>query len=228
MAIHTSLKGLFTAIADAIRGKEGTTDSIVADHFPERIAAIQAQDHTDEDAIVLGALSTYVNARVTRISDHRFQSMHSLKSVEFPNVTLVGSYAFADCGYLKSAVMPNACGVWHSAFSGAGISVFEMSDRRDPDYFYMFISECAFEWSKISTLIIRQVNDLSRVVPLKDVNAFQQTPIASGTGYIYVPRALVDSYKTAENWSTFASQFRALEDYTVDGTVTGDLGESKI
>ena len=45
---------------------------------------------------------------------------------------------------------------------------------------------------------------------------------------IYVPRALVDSYKAATNWSTYADKFRALEDYTVDGTVTGELDETKI
>lgn len=33
------------------------------------------------------------------------------------------------------------------------------------------------------------------------------------TGYIYVPRALVDSYKAATNWSTYADQIRAIEDY---------------
>lgn len=32
-------------------------------------------------------------------------------------------------------------------------------------------------------------------------------------GYFYVPRSLVDSYKTATNWSTYADQFRAIEDY---------------
>ena len=46
--------------------------------------------------------------------------------------------------------------------------------------------------------------------------------------YIYVPAALVDSYKVATNWSTYEAKFRALEDYTVDGTTTGDLDETKI
>lgn len=45
---------------------------------------------------------------------------------------------------------------------------------------------------------------------------------------IYVPAALIDSYKAATNWSAYANQFRALEDYTVDGTITGELDESKI
>jgi hypothetical protein len=46
--------------------------------------------------------------------------------------------------------------------------------------------------------------------------------------YIYVPSTLVDSYKTASNWSSVASRFRALEDYTVDGTTTGELDPNKI
>jgi hypothetical protein len=54
------------------------------------------------------------------------------------------------------------------------------------------------------------------------------TRIEKGTGYIYVPADLVDSYKAATNWSTFAAQFRALEDYTVDGTITGELDITKI
>ena len=63
---------------------------------------------------------------------------------------------------------------------------------------------------------------------LDNVNAFTGTLIKSGTGYIYVPRALLADYQAATNWSTFADQFRALEDYTVDGTTTGELDETKI
>ena len=63
---------------------------------------------------------------------------------------------------------------------------------------------------------------------LSDVKAFNSTPIKSGTGYIYVPSALVDSYKADSKWSTYANQFRALEDYTVDGTITGELDTNKI
>ena len=47
-------------------------------------------------------------------------------------------------------------------------------------------------------------------------------------GYIYVPKALIEDYKVATNWATYADQFRAIEDYTVDGTIYGELDESKI
>ena len=46
--------------------------------------------------------------------------------------------------------------------------------------------------------------------------------------YIYVPREMYSTIVSATNWSTYASQIRALEDYTVDGTTTGDLDETKI
>ena len=36
-------------------------------------------------------------------------------------------------------------------------------------------------------------------------NMFNNTPIASGNGRIYVPDSLVQAYKTASGWSTHAS-----------------------
>ena len=51
------------------------------------------------------------------------------------------------------------------------------------------------------------------LVTLANVNAFDSTLIKSGTGYIYVPKALIEDYKVATNWITFAEQFRAIEDY---------------
>jgi hypothetical protein len=43
---HSNLTSLFTDIADAIRSKTGGTETIVADQFPEAIAAISSQPET--------------------------------------------------------------------------------------------------------------------------------------------------------------------------------------
>ena len=64
------------------------------------------------------------------------------------------------------------------------------------------------------------------VCSLIDKNAFYETPMAplanqpvannikqKREGYIYVPRALLESYKTTVNWSYYADSFRAIEDY---------------
>ena len=82
----------------------------------------------------------------------------------------------------------------------------------------------AFYSCALTTVILRN----ETVCSLSSSDAFSSTPIKSGTGYIYVPRALLEDYKAATNWSNFAAQFRALEDYTVDGTITGELDTTKI
>ena len=50
------------------------------------------------------------------------------------------------------------------------------------------------------------------ITTLSNVNAFQNTPIASGTGYIYVADNLVSTYKSATNWSAYASQIKGLSE----------------
>lgn len=68
---------------------------------------------------------------------------------------------------------------------------------------------CVYRCSKFETLIIR-----TETVPtITTTNLFAGTKIESGTRYIYVPRSLVDSYKAASGWSTYAEQIRAIEDY---------------
>lgn len=62
--------------------------------------------------------------------------------------------------------------------------------------------------SLLETCIIR-----TETVPtLVNASAFTGTLIASGTGYIYVLDTLVDSYKSASNWSTYASQIKPLSE----------------
>ena len=69
----------------------------------------------------------------------------------------------------------------------------------------------------LSVVILRS----STMATLADTNAFESTTIASGTGYIYVPAELVDSYKADSVWSTYADKIRAIEDYPdICGTET--------
>lgn len=82
------------------------------------------------------------------------------------------------------------------------------------------IAENAFNGcSALIALILRGAT----VCTMSSANALTNSAIANGTGYICVPSALVDSYKSATNFSTYADQFKAIEDCTVDGTTTGEL-----
>lgn len=72
------------------------------------------------------------------------------------------------------------------------------------------IDTYAFSYCSSLTSIIISNNNICK---LNGKNAFNGTPIGSGTGYIYVPKTLVDAYKSATNWTTYADQIRAIEDY---------------
>ena len=61
----------------------------------------------------------------------------------------------------------------------------------------------------LTAVIIRKSDS---ICTLTNINAFSGTPIASGTGYIYVPNDLVDSYKAATNWSTYATQIKPISE----------------
>lgn len=71
------------------------------------------------------------------------------------------------------------------------------------------IDASAFAYSRaLDALIIRT----GAVCALTSDTAFRGTKIEAGTGYIYVPAALLEQYKVATNWAVFAAQFRTLEE----------------
>lgn len=232
MAKYTNLKGLFTAIANAIRSKEGSTGKIVADDFPDRIAAIQTHDTTIEDALITGyGLTEYTNNRVSNIGAMRFYaeftiSMSPLKKVRFDNVIRIGQEAFYNCGSLMEIVFPNVetiearafldcirlkevvfnklIKICNYAFSGC-------NNLARVDINAAFIEENAFRGCfNLNTFIVRCTDESPTSI---NTNVFEGTPIAYGTGYIYFYRSEVDKYKATDGWSTYASQIRAIEDY---------------
>lgn len=72
------------------------------------------------------------------------------------------------------------------------------------------IRDNQFAYSRqVETVIIRTQS----VCTITNSNVFYQTKIYNGEGYIYVPNALMEQYKAATNWTQFANQFRAIEDY---------------
>lgn len=155
----------------------------------------------------------------TNIGTHTFNQCSQLTTVNLPLVTSLGMYCFNSCINLTTVNFPLATSVDTYAFE-------QCTQLTTADFpVVTSINASAFAYcSRLKTLILRS----ETMASLGKTSAFTGTPINSGTGYIYVPSALVDTYKAGTNWSTFASQFRALEDYTVDGTITGELDESKI
>lgn len=176
-------------------------------------------DTSVEDSLVERTIIEYRNDRVTTVGLYAFTNITSLTSVDFPLVTTIKSNAFQYCSKLVSVNFPLVTSIGSSAF-GYCAKITRMDFPLVTEINTSAFNRC----TELRVLILRS----SSMATLKATSAFSNTPIASGKGYVYVPSALIDTYKTATNWSTYADKFRALEDYTVDGTITGELDETKI
>lgn len=60
---------------------------------------------------------------------------------------------------------------------------------------------------------LTSIISLATTVPTLGSNVFAGTPIASGSGYIYVPDASVDAYKAATNWAQFSDVIKPISEY---------------
>lgn len=120
--------------------------------------------------------------KATDIGDYACFSMCFLKKVTLGNVKKIGSYAFVGNNNCEEIDIS-----LNENVGSIGNSAF-MGDR------------------KLSKLTIRG----TALIPLKNSNALADTPIANGTGKIYVDPSMVETYKTATNWSNYASVIEAI------------------
>ena len=106
---HNSLNELLTDIANAIREKTGSNDSISANDFPNQISNITSSD------LLFTQLATGEIVDITddkldglaTIPAYAFSGCSKLKSVILPNtVTSINSYAFKECANLTSIKVP--------------------------------------------------------------------------------------------------------------------------
>ena len=154
----------------------------------------------------------------TYLSSNAFSYCESLESIDLPNVTLIESECFAECYGLCDVSIPNIEEIGAGAFMYC--EVLESIDLYNVQSIYYY----AFTGSGLSEVIIRGTDSVCD----GDEGVFAETPIEYGEGWIYVPRSLVEEYKNSTNFCEYADQIRALEDYTIDGTVNGELDRNKV
>ena len=77
------------------------------------------------------------------------------------------------------------------------------------------VNQNMFQYCRNLTKLIINRQD---VFKMTNTNMFQDTPIASGTGYVYVPDNMVETYKSATNWSTYADQIKGMSELPTEET----------
>lgn len=183
--------------------------------------------------------------KLLSVGDYAFANT-ILSSLEnyftFNTVVSVGNFAFSECG-IKKINLSNAVIIGKNAFNAChNLTIMDLPKATT-------IGEMAFVNShNIKALILRSPTlcdiDASAIIGTKIIDL---TGAPTGEGFVYVLTALYESYitdltpkiiafATANNMpmdeatATYIATaiLRKLEDYTVDGTTTGELDESKI
>lgn len=156
------------------------------------------------ESLVLKTIERFSSDKVVTVKQSVFQDCTELEELSLPNIESIPNSMCQNCVKLKKIIFPRLTGA-------VGISSFQTCTSLE----YADIGEAAslgaaaFHGCRpLSTLIVRK-ND---IVSLGSTNTLGSTLIASGTGFIYVPDNLVEQYKAATNWSTYASQIKPISE----------------
>ena len=240
MSIATDLTRLQTAKADlktAIEGKGVTVPSATKiDGYADLVDAIQtggggytidelATKSQPSGAVTITVptiaqnglnyfteLTDVITTETTTINRNSLTNCTSLKTVTCPKVTnIAGNDAFAWDTALETALFPKLTTVAGTGLFN-GCTSLEYVDFGEANTIGANVfNNCR----KLATLVLRKTGTITT---LGNVSAFGNTPMRgynSLNGTIYVPSALIETYKTATNWSTIFNEghvtFSAIE-----------------
>lgn len=218
-----------------IKNKDGVMLPLAETYCEENIVvtvdeSLFDQDYTTEDALITREMTHYANNRVKVIGTRALSHFTTLTSCEFKNVETIKSYGFYYCSSLLELNFPKVTTIELNAFSdckAATIARFNSLKKIITDVVRSLttmkivyipniesISGAPFaDCTGLEAIVITQTNTIAT---LATTNVFVRSGIANGTGFVYVPDNLVESYKSATNWSSFATQIKGLSELPND------------
>lgn len=198
-------------------------------------------DDAVTDSIIDRSITEFKDNVITKIGGYAFSGCTALETVDLPNVTLLGSDCFVNCTALTMLEFPNIAGelLQYSYLIGncgggdgygnnpsktylklprvtkmGTYAIVKFSPMVAEFSLPVTFSASAFGYGCCGYLVLRG----------ETLSTALGSPFSGGIrNDILAPRSLIDSYKVATNWSNYADQFKAIEDYTVDGTTTGEF-----
>jgi len=160
---------------------------------------------TGTGAFAINSVATEVNLpSAYSIGSSTFFNCDNILTASLPACTSLGPSAFQSCSRMTTAYLPKVLVINNGAFSNC-YSLAELS-----------LPQCS---SIVGTYAFRYCRMLDKLylmsttrVTLSNSNAFADSALAVSTflghfGSVYVPSSLLDSYKTANNWSFYSDRF---------------------
>ena len=203
------------SVADAIRTKGGTSAQLsFPAGFVSAIGDIPAGSAYDIDDLLDGSLTSIVSD-VTAVKTP-INRCGELQSASFPNATSLPVDMFNGLKFLTSVSVPSVSGaITTSVFRGCErLPLIDL-----PSGVSSLGVTSLYNCHALTALVLRRT---AGVVTMQNTTVFYGTPLAGygGTysGHVYVPSALLASYKTDSNWSVLFANYADIF-ATIEGSV---------
>ena len=168
---------------------------------------------------------------LTRINDNCFYLMKNLETADLPDtITHIGSQSFRECAKLSLNKLPaNLKTMSTNVFYGctsiteieipSGVTSLQSSAGSFEKCTNLTKVDIKAEnLTNVGSRLFAECTSLAQVIfratkpPTLNSYSFYNSGIAKGTGYIYVPDASIDTYKSASVWSTYANQIKGISE----------------
>ena len=228
MATNDNLSDLLTSIANAIRSKKGTTDTINAQNFASEIESIQTGGggtEVSDNYIILNKIpnvkmywDTIPSNGILPVSTFRigadFGYNNSVLEAHLPDIKIINGFCFSNNESLTTLYLP-ICTTIQGGNSFAGCKTLPKVELPA----ITSISNSSFANCSALTTIVIGTNESTTLCTLGGSGVFTGTPIATSEteGFIYVADSLVDQYKEAVNWVTYATKIKGISELPTEG-----------
>lgn len=229
-----SVKEKMTAIADAIRGKTGKTEKLTLDAMASGVNEVYIAGGVEAIAdLAQGTIDgEYASDEVTSLRTGAFCKCANLTSVSLPNCTkFVGFRQFSECTKMTTLNLPKLETIPEGNQNFGNLT--SVGEIRLPSLTTISGSSATFtNCHNIKKIIMPLLSGstigsscfdnnywLDTLVlggdtlnPLGNTNVFRNAGTYGNGLSIYVPDALVDTYKTATNWTAFADKIKPMSE----------------
>lgn len=145
---------------------------------------------------------------LTTIGNQAFQGCYGLTEVIFNSDVTFGTQVFYNSINIEKAYFGGKTTLGNNTFYGvSALKEVEFANSNP----VTIPAQTFYNCTRLVTLILRSTT----LSPLSATSAFTNTPIVTGLGYVYVDDSLIDSYKTATNWSTYANKIKGISELGV-------------
>lgn len=207
-----------TTYANEITGQSDTTLSDAVESLVDGYGG--GGDNSKYLDLIAKTGTSFSDDTITEIGRSVFSYWTTLETLSMPNLTTITDSVFQGCSKITNFYFPKLTTITSgNCFNSAGTSTStiilpSISSIPSMNAFNSFKGKAIDLDGSLSNLNTYTFNNCSAletiilrknsVVDVNNVNAFNNSPFASGKtgGTLYVPRALISSYQSANVWST--------------------------